>query len=299
MSEPAAKRCAGVRNGAPVTHSLSAAVVVGLALALFSCKDKAKASAQAAGENVTALASLAQKDVEEIERGLPQGAKLLTPLVDKHEPLEPPTVRQKLLQTHRGVPDLNIAKSTFFAFADEKGVAVRNDLEVDTMAGQNLTQVFPDLAKALAGTYVETTGAFPASTTPQGPDRDWIAASPIPRTDGTVGGILVTGWTYRRFAYHLQEQLKHDVGDALLKAKDTGKLPVLYVALFDKSGVYAAVQTPQVNEKALEGEKPFEKTAGGPVQGVLTITEREFGYAAGRVPKLGPDVGIVVLRSEI
>lgn len=276
-----------------------------LAIAFFSsaaiggCKDKGKESAQKATENLNALTALAQKDVEEVERGLPEGAKRMASLVEKREPFEPKAVHQRLQKTRRDVPDLNIAKSTFFALADEKGVAVRNDLEVDTMAGQNLVQIFPDLSKALGGAYVETTGAFPGATGPQGPDRDWIAAAPVTRPDGTVGGVLLTGWTYRKFAYHLQEQLKHDMGDALLKAKDTGKLPVLYVALFDKTGVFAASQTPQVNEKALEGEKLFDKTAGGPVQAVITITERDFGYAAARAPKLGADVGIVILRSEI
>jgi hypothetical protein len=269
------------------------------AAALAGCKDKGKESAQKAQENVTALVALTQKDVEEVERGLPEGAKRMAQLVEKREPLEPPAVRQRLMKTHREVPDLNIAKSTFFALADEKGVAVRNDLEVDTMAGQNLTQIFPDLGKALAGAYVETNGAFPGAAGPQGPDRDWIAAAPILRSDGTIGGVLLTGWTYRKFAYHLQEQLKHDLGEALVKAKDTGKLPVLYVALFDKAGVYSAAQTPPVNEKALEGEKLFDKTAAGPVQAVITVTDREFGYAAARAPKLGAEVGIVVLRSEI
>ncbi len=275
------------------------AVVLLCAVALGGCKDKGKESAQKAQENVSALVTLAQKDVEEIQRGLPEGAKRMASLVEKREPLEPPVVRLRLQKTRRDVPDLNIAKSTFFALADEKGVAVRNDLEVDTMAGQNLAQIFPDLTKALGGAYVETNGAFPGPAGPQGPDRDWIAAAPIVRPDGTVGGVFLTGWTYRKFAYHLQEQLKHDMGEALLKSKDTGKLPVLYVALFDKSGVYAASQTPQVNEKALDGEKLFDKTANGPVQAVISITEREFGYAAGRVTKLGAEVGVVVLRSEI
>ncbi len=42
--------------------------------------------------------------------------------------------------------------------------------------------------------------------------------------------------------------------------------------------------------------------AGGimlPNHAPLTIADRAFGYAAARVPKLGPEVGIVVLRSEI
>ncbi len=270
-----------------------------MVLVLLSCRDKAKASAEQARENIASLVALAQKDVEEVERGLPEGAKRLAPLVEKREAFEPKDVRQRLQKTRREVPDLNIAKSTFFALADDQGVAIRNDLEVDAMAGQNLSQVFPDLKKALAGAYVETSGAFPGATSPQGPDKDWIAASPITRSDGSVGGLLLTGWSYRRFAYHLQEQLKHDVGDALLKAKDPGKLPVLYVALFDKSGVFAAPRTPAVNEKALEAEKLVDKTVAAPAHGVLTITDREFGYAAARAPKLGADVGIVVLRSEI
>jgi hypothetical protein len=265
-----------------------------------SCKDKGKESAQKAADNVQALVALAAKDVEEIERGLPEGAKRMAPMIAKNEPLEPPAVRARLNKTHREVPDLNIGKSTFFALADEKGIAVRNDLEVDTMAGQSLVQIFPDLAKALGGAYVETIGAFPGSVSPtQGQDRDWIAAAPIKRDDGTVGGVLVTGWTFRRFALHLQEQLKHDLGEQLRNARDTGKLPVLYVALFDKTGVYAATQTPTVNEKALSDEKVYDRTVGAPAQGVITITEREFGYAAARAPKLGADVGIAVLRSEI
>ena len=57
--------------------------------------------------------------------------------------------------------------------------------------------------------------------------------------------------------------------------------------------------TPATDEKALEEVGLTAKTANGPVDAPLTIAERPFGYAAARVPKLGADVGIVVLRSEI
>src|SRR5215831_17570421 len=114
------------------------ATLLGLAFfSLAACKDKAKENARLAAENAQALVALAAKDVEEIERGLPEGAKRLAPIVAKGaDPMEPPLVRTRLNKTHREVPDLNISKSTFFAFTDEKGTAVRNDLEVDTMAGQ-------------------------------------------------------------------------------------------------------------------------------------------------------------------
>ena len=301
MSEPTVKRGAGVVRTTPAMRSCVPrfALLFLFVLAAAGCKDKAKASAEQAGQNVAALVTLAQKDVEEVERGLPEGAKRLSSVIEGKEPIEPTQVRPRLQRVRREVPDLNIAKSTFFALADDKGVAIRNDLEVDTMAGQNLPQIFPELAKALGGAYVETTGAFPNATSPQGPDKDWIAAAPIPRAGGGVGGLFVTGWTYRRFAYHLQEQLKHDLGEALLKAKDTGKLPILYVALFDKSGVYFAPQTPPVNEKALAAMNLVDKTANGTVAAPISITDRDFGYAAARAPKLGPDVGIAVLRSDI
>jgi len=41
------------------------------------------------------------------------------------------------------------------------------------------------------------------------------------------------------------------------------------------------------------------KTGAGPAAAPLKITDRDFGWAAARLPKLDPDVGIVVLRSEV
>jgi hypothetical protein len=41
------------------------------------------------------------------------------------------------------------------------------------------------------------------------------------------------------------------------------------------------------------------KTAAGPAQGTLSLTDRAFGWAAVRTPKLAPDTGVVVLRSEL
>jgi hypothetical protein len=276
-----------------------AAVVIALSAStsVTACTDKAKLSAAQATAHVDALATLTDKDVTEIERGMPLGAAKLQALYakkgDPHQDL--PAARTALLRMRRDVPDLTVAKSTFFALADDRGIAIRNDLEEDAMAGQNLVALFPDLARAEAGSYVATTGKFAGLPPPTGPDKDWVAAVPVKRDDGSVAGILVTGWTFRRFAHHLQETLKHD----LQEEQANGKLPVLYVALFDGSGVYSAPLTPEVNDKTLADLDLLGKTATGPARGTLTITDREFGYAARRAPKLGPDIGLVVLRSEL
>jgi hypothetical protein len=192
--------------------------------------------------------------------------------------------------------DLGIAKSTFFALADPSGVAIRNDLEEDVMAGQNLLSIFPALAKA-KDAFVTATGAFPNVPANSGPEKDWVAGLPVKRDDGTTGALFVTGWTYRYFARHLQESLK----DRLVDEAKTNhiKMPVVYVALFDNAGVYSAPLTPSVDEKALEGEGLSNKTVSGAAQGTMTITDRAFGWAAVRTPGISPDTGVVVLRSEL
>jgi hypothetical protein len=286
------------RLSSTLAPALGIAALAGVAC--LGCKDAAKESAARAGADVTALGALVDKDVAEIERGLPEGAKRLAALLaNGADPKQDMAgVRRALGKVRRDVPDLDLAKSTFFALADPSGLAIRNDLEEDVMAGQNLFGVFPALAKA-HDAYTTTVGVFPNSSTKNGPDEDWIAGTPVKRDDGTTGAVFVTGWTYRYFARHLQESLKDRLVDSAKKSGEEGKLPVFYVAVFDKSGVYSAPLTPAVDEKALAEQDLVTKTASGAAQGTLALTDRAFGWAAIRTPKIAPDTGVAVLRSEL
>ncbi len=278
---------------------------------LAGCKERGRKSADEARANVQMLVDLTDKDVAEVERGLPEGSKKLAELLAKEvgkdgDPKQNvPAVRSALLKMRQQVPDLGIAKSTFFAFADDKGVAVRNDFEHDTMAGKDLVKGWPGLEPVLRGApYAATTGRFPGTPNPAGPDKEWVAAVPVKKADGAPLGLLVTGWTYRRFAYHLQVTLQRELQDQLMRAGDKGKMPIVYVCLFDKESVYGAgapgvTPVPEVNEKALAEAGLHAKTETGPASAPLRIADREFGWAAARLPKLGPDVGVVILRSEI
>jgi len=269
--------------------------------AALGCKDQAKESAIHAVPDAAWLADLIAKDVAEVERGLPQGAAKLAPLVaagaDPKQDIA--GVRKALMRVRRDVIDLNVAKSTFFALTDAEGIGIRNDLEEDVMAGQNLGALFPAIAKAKIA-YATGTGAFPAP--PGAPpkttaDEDWIAGAPVKRPDGSTGALLVTGWSYRYFARHLQEALKTRLLEQAKAGQET-KFPVYYTAVFDKAGVYAAPLTPDVDTKALSTQDLSGKSASGPCMGTLTIDDRPFGFAALLTPALGPGTGVVVLRSE-
>lgn len=275
-------------------------LVWALLVVLVGCKDQAKESAKNAAKDTDSLAALVDKDIDEVRRGMPEGAKKLESLyangADPKQDLM--TVRQTLLRAVREVPDLNVAKSTFFALTDEKGIGIRNNLDQDAMAGQDLAKLFPGISKAIGGEYVETVGSFGGPPGPNGADRDWLAAMPI-KKDGKVAGLFVTGWSYRRFASHLQEVLKETFQSNLRQSGDTGKMPIFYVAVFDAAGAYSERTTPKVDEQALVDAKLVDATKGGPFQGTVTITDRAFGYAAKRTPKLADETGVVVLRSEL
>jgi hypothetical protein len=287
----------------PFAASVALAATVTLAsLGSLGCKDQAKESATRATANAAWLANLVAKDVGEVERGLPEGAVKLAPLLaggaDPKQDIA--GVRKALMRVRRDVIDLNVAKSTFFALTDADGIGIRNDLEEDVMAGQNLGALFPAIAKAKTG-YASGTGAFPpppGAPPNQVADEDWIAGAPVKRPDGSTGALLVTGWSYRYFARHLQEALKTFLVDEAKAAGDGSKFPVYYTAVFDKAGVYAAPLTPDVDTKALATQDLAAKSANGPCTGTLTIDDRAFGYAALLTPKLAPDTGVVVLRSE-
>lgn len=143
-------RPASPTSSASLPLPLSAVLVLaGLSSGAFletGCKDQAKVSAARAAQDASQLTALVEKDLGEVERGLPAGAKKLAPLVASGaDPRQDVAgVRRALLHVRREVPDLDIAKSTFFALADTSGLAIRNDLEEDVMAGQNLVTIFPD-----------------------------------------------------------------------------------------------------------------------------------------------------------
>jgi len=95
-------------------------------------------------------------------------------------------------------------------------------------------------------------------------------------------------------------QAEADLVEDALKAGDSRtKLPLVYVFVFAGSKVYGAPVTPLVNCESLQGLDLVAKTEGGAFHQQLEITGRGYGLAARRAPKMGPDVGVAVLRSEI
>lgn len=275
-------------------------VLVGAASAmpLSGCTKSSKVSEAKAKQHVGFLAKAVKEDVQEVRKGLPEGAQHLAPLYKGDaKPEDDLKAAQGQLQLARGkVQDLRVAKSTFFALADLSGKVIRNDREQDRMAGKSLFKAFPKLAEAAKGKYVETTGSMPEAAGVKGPDGQWVAATPVEVEKKPVG-LYVTGWSWAAYAYRLENAIRSKVTSNV--SDHGGKVPLLYVYVVVGKNAYGAPVSPHVNAKAIEKLDPMSHIKGDSVYGTqLEITGRDFGLAVEGLPIFGSNVGVAVLRSE-
>jgi hypothetical protein len=263
------------------------------------CKKSSAVSAEKAALHAAYLTKTIAADVAEVRSGLPQGVQYLLPLFKGPKPAsDDPRGAHVALDTARNkVQDLRVAKSTFFAVTDAAGIVIRNDQDVDAMAGRPLFESFPELRNALSGRYIETHGSMPEASGVKGrADGQWVAAQPI--AEGPEAkGLFVTGWSWAAYAYRLERALGSELRAAL--GDGSAKLPLFYVYLLVDKHAFGTPISPEVNARAIERLAPLERTKpGAPASFELEITGREFGLGVARVEILGSDIGVGVLRSE-
>jgi hypothetical protein len=243
------------------------------------------------------LAKAATTDVEEVRKGLPLGAKQLESFFSDEKAQGDAAAAKEALDTARSrVQDLRTAKSTFFLLADKNGVILRSDLEHDALAGKNLFGAF-DLKPAVTGKYVEARGAMSEAAGVRGrADGQWAAATPVMK-GADAAGVYATGWSWSAYAYRLENQLRSTVKS---EATESGtKEPLVYVYVVVDKEAYGAPVSPDVNAKAVKDSGLLGRANGDAVvDTALEIEGRDFGIALRRVPALGENVAIAVVRSE-
>lgn len=273
--------------------------MLAVAVALLAgCTKTGEVSKQKAHAEVELLAKAASSDVEEVRRGLPLGAKQLEGFFADEKAQGDAAAAKEALESARGkVQDLRTAKSTFFLLADKNGLILRSDLDHDSLASKSLFGAFGDLKGASSGKYVETRGSMAEAAGVRGrSDGQWAAATPVMK-GADVAGVYATGWSWSAYAYRLENQLRSMVKS---EAADAGtKEPLVYVYVLVEKEAYGAPISPDVNAKAIKDSGLFGRASGeAVVDGAREIEGRDFGIAVKRVPALGPDVGIAVVRSE-
>lgn len=272
-------------------------MVLATALLLSSCTKTSEVSKQKARSEVELLAKAATIDVEEVRKGLPLGANQLEAFFADEKAQGDAAAAKEALETARNrVQDLRIAKSTFFLVANKRGEILRSDLQHDALASKNLFESF-DLKGALAGQYTEARGSMPEAAGVRGrADGQWAAATPVMKGN-EVAGLYATGWSWSAYAYRLENQLRSTVKSEATAAGT--KQPLVYVYVVVDKEAYGAPVSPDVNAKAIKESGLMGRATGeNVVDEAREIEGRDFGIALKRVPALGADVAIAVVRSE-
>jgi hypothetical protein len=277
---------------------ISGALALGLCLvAPTGCAKTGEISRVKAHAAVEELSKAAVVDVEEVRRGLPVGSKQLEAFfADEKAQGDAAAAKHALELARARVQDLRTAKSTFFLLADKSGLILRSDQEHDALSAKNLFSAF-DLKPAVSGKYVEARGSMPEAAGVRGRgDGQWAAAVPVFKGNEVVG-VYATGWSWSAYAYRLENQLRSRVKSEAADGKT--KEPLVYVYVVVEKEAYGAPISPDVNAKAVKESGLMGRASGeAVVDTAQEIDGRDFGIALRRVPALGADVAIAVVRSE-
>ncbi len=277
-----------------VTAVLLAATLVGT----LGCEDAGDKSARLVVPNMKYVAAAVARDLGEVRRGMPAGAKALQDLFKEAQPEKPASVdaRKELLRLRSDNQDISSAKSTFFLIAAADGTILRNNLEQDDMAEKNLFEVYPATKIGLEKDYAEVTGSWDVARGVNGrSDAQWLAMSRI-MVEGQPVGLFVSGWSWSSYAYRLEMALRSEV---LGETKEGQKVPLLYVYVIAGAQAYGAPVSPVVNGEEIVKLDPVAQSKGKEMwTGAIEIERREFGLALKHLPELGDDVVVAVLRSE-
>ncbi|MGC4088894.1 MAG: hypothetical protein QM756_13535 [Polyangiaceae bacterium] len=271
-----------------------------LALALLlsattGCKKSSAVSAAKCTQHLLDLGKATQQDLEELRKGLPAGAKWLEDYVAAGK-FDDATASKEALDCARGkVQDLRVAKATFFALVDLQGLVMRSDQAPDLLAGKNLFDAFAELRPAAAGKYVEARGAIEAASKIRGgPDAQWVAAAPVSpgarrRRSTPRAGLGPRMRTACRTTCK-------GASRAACRRTRRSRSPTCtwWSAAASTARRFLRKSTRAPSPTSISSREVAAKRS----QRELVITEREFGLGFLRLPELGPDVGVAVLRSE-
>jgi hypothetical protein len=275
-------------------------LVVLFALVACACGKKIEQLKAKAGPALDEMVKLIDRDVKQVRDGLPEGAALLTKHLDDDPASDLEGVRRAIEKGRAGVHDLVVAKSTFFVFVGADGMVLRGEADPDLPAGKSLTEAIPDAKKLLdpAAGVVEVWGYMEGLRgVNQGPDLQWVAGHPVKGADGKLRGAFVTGWSLRRYAEYLENQVK--VALTQLNEDKTKPIPLLYCFVVKGKQAFGAPVTPDEDAKLIGEMDVVEKAKGGSFETTIELDGRTFLVSARPAPSLGADVAVVVMLSAV
>ena len=263
------------------------------------CDDGAEHAQQAlVREDVPRLQQIVREDIERGVSGVSQAATKL----QRGFLVADPATRQRemrtalhlLRQPPRGIPELMISPISFLAALDANGVVICRDQEPDPMAEFDAAGAFEVVRQARdERRAMYALVEFPSILPDQPGSQTVVYVAPSVRDGQVVGGVL-SGTPLWRTAQRLGRQLQADHADEIAQGL------ILWVYLYrgdqlHHHGTPADLDT--IVPDAAERAAGLARSPGG-FTGVKMQFGREYAFGVVPLPRIGPDVGAVVFRSD-
>jgi hypothetical protein len=300
-----------------LVSAIALAVVV-----LTSCEEGARhAQREIVRTHVPRIQQLVREDIEHGIAGVERAAEKLAPGFGVDDPerrvRELRTALRLLRQPPRGIPELMISPIAFVATVGSDGRVLCRDLDPDPMAGFDAAAAFESVRRALeegfAGyAFVEFPNARAPATGEQeaggGSEGDVASrhTSPGPGTSptmlyvapvrwqGAIVGAVIAGTPLWREAQRLGRQLQADAANEIANGL------ILWVYLYHGDRLHhhgTPTDLDTVVPDAAARRAGLARSPGG-FTGQLVQYGRWYAYGVVPLPRIGPDVGAIVFRSD-
>ena len=240
---------------------------------------------------------LVQRDVEAHRGAVEQAGDKLTPGfglkdTDRRE-REMRSALRVLQDPRRGIEAFVASPMSFLAAVDRDGVVVARDRNPDRMKGQDFKTRFQVVAGALEGRPGMALGEFFAED-PEAPSS-WslLFAAPADK-NGQVEGAILAGIPLARLAQRLSRQLRVENAGEIEKGLG------LWVYLYKGDRIFHWDTPPEVDAALPDAARRREglRSSSTGFEDKARVTGELYLYGVYPLPEIGPDVGVVIFRSE-
>lgn len=242
--------------------------------------------------------SIVREDIERGVRGVEQAASKL----QRGFLLPDPARRQRdmrtalhlLRQPPRGIPELMISPISFLAALDANGIVICRDQEPDPMAEFDAGREFDLVRAALTeGRSGYALDEFPAILPDQPGSQTVLYVAPS-RREGRIVGAVLSGTPLWRTAQRLGRQLQLEHADEIAQGL------ILWVYLFRGAELHHHGTPSDLTTILPDHAARTARLAASPggYTGVLMQYGRAYAYGVIPLPRIGPDVGAIIVRSN-
>jgi hypothetical protein len=252
--------------------------------------------------DLAAVKKVLLDDAQAHREGLRKAAVILAPGFARPEAVREKEMRAALKVVQKppkGVPELFASPATVLAAVGPDGTVIARDAEPDRMKGAPVREWFSVVARALdSGVPGEQVGEFPSTDPSEKPSVSWVfvepVVDPIPARGARPGivGALLLGTPLWRVSQQLSKQLQLD------HAKTPGVIVWVYVyrgAVLHHFGTPPDLDT--MIPDAMARSVGLARSPNG-YTGAFQQFGRWYGYGVVPLSLLGPDAGVIIVRSN-